>query len=413
MGVNLETVNIVWGLLSFTIYIILRLLQLELNKVNIEFLYQWKNQNLEKEEVVENIFKKQELYKNSISVFSIVFLIIFLIELQYIFLYSFEYSLTNSIYLILFTMFTLGTSQFILLYAAPKLGMKSILKTQYLIRTIGMIYMPIDRISSKITPNNENKTDESNSNTESLTIQLDDQGELLEEHEVRMIKGVFELDKKVVREIMIPRVDMTSAEINTPISEIADNMLSTGHSKIPVYSEELDKIKGIIHSMDILQSISDMQNLNSEILKNKIRPVIFVPESKTLEDLLTEFQEKRMQMAIVVDEYGGVSGLVTVEDVVEEIVGELHDEFDTGEAQVTQINTNEFRVDARTPTDELSEQLGIDFTGIGYDTIGGFVLNELGKIPSPGDSFNYNETKIEVLSTIGRRLKHIKIHLQK
>ena len=409
----METVNIVWGLLSFTIYIILRLLQLELNKVNIEFLYQWKNQNLEKEEVVENIFKKQELYKNSISVFSIVFLIIFLIELQYIFLYSFEYSLTNSIYLILFTMFTLGTSQFILLYAAPKLGMKSILKTQYLIRTIGMIYMPIDRISSKITPNNENKTDESNSNTESLTIQLDDQGELLEEHEVRMIKGVFELDKKVVREIMIPRVDMTSAEINTPISEIADNMLSTGHSKIPVYSEELDKIKGIIHSMDILQSISDMQNLNSEILKNKIRPVIFVPESKTLEDLLTEFQEKRMQMAIVVDEYGGVSGLVTVEDVVEEIVGELHDEFDTGEAQVTQINTNEFRVDARTPTDELSEQLGIDFTGIGYDTIGGFVLNELGKIPSPGDSFNYNETKIEVLSTIGRRLKHIKIHLQK
>ena len=409
----METVNIVWGLLSFTIYIILRLLQLELNKVNIEFLYQWKNQNLEKEEVVENIFKKQELYKNSISVFSIVFLIIFLIELQYIFLYNFEYSLTNSIYLILFTMFTLGTSQFILLYAAPKLGMKSILKTQYLIRSIGMIYMPIDRISSKITPNNENKTDESNSNTESLTIQLDDQGELLEEHEVRMIKGVFELDKKVVREIMIPRVDMTSAEINTPISEIADNMLSTGHSKIPVYSEELDKIKGIIHSMDILQSISDMQNLNSEILKNKIRPVIFVPESKTLEDLLTEFQEKRMQMAIVVDEYGGVSGLVTVEDVVEEIVGELHDEFDTGEAQVTQINTNEFRVDSRTPTDELSEQLGIDFTGIGYDTIGGFVLNELGKIPSPGDSFNYNETKIEVLSTIGRRLKHIKIHLQK
>ena len=409
----METVNIVWGLFSFTIYIILRLLQLELNKVNIEFLYQWKNQNLEKEEVVENIFKKQELYKNSISVFSIVFLIIFLIELQYIFLYNFEYSLTNSIYLILFTIFTLGTSQLILLYAAPKLGMKSILKTQYLIRSIGMIYMPIDRISSKITPNNENKTDESNSNTESLTIQLDDQGELLEEHEVRMIKGVFELDKKVVREIMIPRVDMTSAEINTPISEIADNMLSTGHSKIPVYSEELDKIKGIIHSMDILQSISDMQNLNSEILKNKIRPVIFVPESKTLEDLLTEFQEKRMQMAIVVDEYGGVSGLVTVEDVVEEIVGELHDEFDTGEAQVTQINTNEFRVDARTPTDELSEQLEIDFTGIGYDTIGGFVLNELGKIPSPGDSFNYNETKIEVLSTIGRRLKHIKIHLQK
>lgn len=413
MGVNLEIVNIVWGLISFTIYIILRLLQLELSKINIEFLYQWKNQNLEKEEVVEQIFKKQELFKNAISVFSIVFLIICITELQYIFFINSGYNLPNTIYLILFTILALGITQLILLYLTPKLGMKSILKTQYLIKTIGLMYLPIDRISSKIQPKNENKTDEPNSNTESLSIQLDDQGELLEEHEVRMIKGVFELDKKVVREIMIPRVDMTSAEINTPISEIADNMLTTGHSKIPVYSEELDKIKGIIHSMDILQSISDMQNLNSEILKNKIRPVIFVPESKTLEDLLTEFQEKRMQMAIVVDEYGGVSGLVTVEDVVEEIVGELHDEFDTGDAEVTQITTNEFRVDARIPTDELSEQLGIDFTGIGYDTIGGFVLNELGKIPSPGDSFTYNETKIEVLSTIGRRLKHIKVHLQK
>lgn len=413
MGVNLEIVNIVWGLISFTIYIILRLLQLELSKVNIEFLYQWKNQNLEKEEVIEQIFKKQELFKNAISVFSIVFLIICITELQYIFLINSEYNLPNTIYLILFTILALGITQLILVYLTHKLGMKSILKTQYLIRTIGLIYLPIDRISSKMQPKNENKTDEPNSNPESLSIQLDDQGELLEEHEVRMIKGVFELDKKVVREIMIPRVDMTSAEINTPISEIADNMLNTGHSKIPVYSDELDKIKGIIHSMDILQSISDMQNLNSEILKNKIRPVIFVPESKTLEDLLTEFQEKRMQMAIVVDEYGGVSGLVTVEDVVEEIVGELHDEFDTGDAEVTQITTNEFRVDARIPTDELSEQLGIDFTGIGYDTIGGFVLNELGKIPSPGDSFTYNETRIEVLSTIGRRLKHIKVHLQK
>ena len=206
---------------------------------------------------------------------------------------------------------------------------------------------------------------------------------------------------------------MTAAEINTPIPEIADNMLNSGHSKIPVYLEELDQIKGIVHSMDILKSISDDKNLNGEILKNKIRPVIFVPESKTLEDLLTEFQDKRMQMAIVVDEYGGVSGLVTVEDVVEEIVGELHDEFDIGEAEVRQITTNEYRVDSRISTDELSNQLGVDFTGIGYDTIGGFVLDQLGKIPSTGDSFTYNDTKIEVLSTIGRRLKHIKVHIQK
>jgi len=409
----LEIVNIVWALLAFTIYSILRLLQLELTKINIEFLYQWKSQNLGKEEIIEKIFKNQIFYKNSISVFSIIFLIITITATQNIVFIDLEYNLNNLIYLMVFTIAILGITQLLLIYTASQLGMKSILKTNYLIRGLGIIYMPVNIIFSKMLPKHENSNDEVNTNSESLSIQLDDQGELLEEHEVRMIKGVFDLDKKVVREIMIPRVDMTTAEINTPIPEIADNMLNSGHSKIPVYLEELDQIKGIVHSMDILKSISDDKNLNGEILKNKIRPVIFVPESKTLEDLLTEFQDKRMQMAIVVDEYGGVSGLVTVEDVVEEIVGELHDEFDIGEAEVRQITTNEFRVDSRISTDELSNQLGVDFTGIGYDTIGGFVLNQLGKIPSTGDSFTYNDTKIEVLSTIGRRLKHIKVNIQK
>ena len=409
----MEIVNIVWALLAFTIYSILRLLQLELTKINIEFLYQWKSQNLGKEEIIEKIFKNQIFYKNSISVFSIIFLIITITATQNIVFIDLEYNLNNLIYLMVFTIAILGITQLLLIYTASQLGMKSILKTNYLIRGLGIIYMPVNIIFSKMLPKHENSNDEVNTNSESLSIQLDDQGELLEEHEVRMIKGVFDLDKKVVREIMIPRVDMTTAEINTPIPEIADNMLNSGHSKIPVYLEELDQIKGIVHSMDILKSISDDKNLNGEILKNKIRPVIFVPESKTLEDLLTEFQDKRMQMAIVVDEYGGVSGLVTVEDVVEEIVGELHDEFDIGEAEVRQITTNEFRVDSRISTDELSNQLGVDFTGIGYDTIGGFVLNQLGKIPSTGDSFTYNDTKIEVLSTIGRRLKHIKVNIQK
>ena len=409
----MEIVNIVWALLAFTIYSILRLLQLELTKINIEFLYQWKSQNLGKEEIIEKIFKNQIFYKNSISVFSIIFLIITITATQNIVFIDLEYNLNNLIYLMVFTIAILGITQLLLIYTASQLGMKSILKTNYLIRGLGIIYMPVNIIFSKMLPKHENSNDEVNTNSESLSIQLDDQGELLEEHEVRMIKGVFDLDKKVVREIMIPRVDMTTAEINTPIPEIADNMLNSGHSKIPVYLEELDQIKGIVHSMDILKSISDDTNINGEILKNKIRPVIFVPESKTLEDLLTEFQDKRMQMAIVVDEYGGVSGLVTVEDVVEEIVGELHDEFDIGEAEVREITPNEYRVDSRISTDELLNQLGVDFTGIGYDTIGGFVLNQLGKIPSTGDSFTYNDTKIEVLSTIGRRLKHIKVHIQK
>jgi len=240
-------------------------------------------------------------------------------------------------------------------------------------------------------------------------MHLDDQGEPLEEHEVRMIRGVFQLDKTVAREIMIPRVDMTSANLDTSLDEIASLMLQSGHSKIPVYQDELDRIKGIAHSLDILRFISDQTSTAIIALEQCLRPVLYVPESKTLEDLLTDFQEKRMQMAIVIDEYGGVSGLVTVEDLVEEIVGEIHDEFDRGGPEIREISESEFYMDAGMDIDDLSNKLGISFEGDGFDTIGGFVLHELGKIPSPGDKFEYNGISIEVVSTNGRRLKSLRI----
>jgi CBS domain containing-hemolysin-like protein len=245
--------------------------------------------------------------------------------------------------------------------------------------------------------------------TDSLAMHLDDEGEPLEEHEVRMIRGVFQLDKTVAREIMVPRVDMTSANITISLEDVADLMLQAGHSKIPVYRDELDRIEGIAHSLDILRFISDSGNAVSVDLAQCLRPVLYVPESKTLEDLLTEFQEKRMQMAIVIDEYGGVSGLVTVEDLVEEIVGEIHDEFDRGEPEIREISDTEYSMDAGMDIDDLTETIGISFEGDGFDTIGGFVLHQLGKIPSAGDSVEYNGLSIEVVSTAGRRIKSLRI----
>jgi len=132
---------------------------------------------------------------------------------------------------------------------------------------------------------------------------LDEEGKPLEEHEVRMIRGVFQLDKTIAREIMTPRVDMTTAELSTPIEDVARVMLTHGHSKIPVYKTNMDKIEGIAYSMDMLRVMSNFDNSQIE-LANLLRPVLFIPESKTLEDLLTDFQEKHLQMAIVVDEYG-------------------------------------------------------------------------------------------------------------
>jgi CBS domain containing-hemolysin-like protein len=244
---------------------------------------------------------------------------------------------------------------------------------------------------------------------DSLAMHLDDEGEPLEEHEVRMIRGVFQLDKTIAREIMVPRVDMTSANISTSLEDVANLMLQAGHSKIPVYRDELDRIEGIAHSLDILRFISDSSNSVSISLSQCLRPVLYVPESKTLEDLLTEFQEKRMQMAIVIDEYGGVSGLVTVEDLVEEIVGEIHDEFDRGEPEIREISDSEYSMNAGMDIDDLTETIGIPFEGDGFDTIGGFVLHQLGKIPSPGDSVEYNGLSIKVESTTGRRIKSLRI----
>ena len=141
-----------------------------------------------------------------------------------------------------------------------------------------------------------------------------------------------------------------------------------------------------------------------------IRPALFIPEYKNLEELLNEFQNKRVHVAIVVDEYGGVSGLVTIEDLLEEIVGEIQDEFELGEPDMEPVvGVDEFMIDARVGLEQLNELLGVAIEGDGFDTVGGFVYQKLGKIPSPGDTVVYDGLRIEVVSTVGRRLKRLRV----
>ena len=325
-----------------------------------------------------------------------------------------EISIVNVLIITLIVLLIIGVVETFIKSTTKKKGQALSIALYPCITVIVTILSPISRSQQRIIEINSRFKDEGKHNNkpdsnDNIAIELGDDGEPLEEHEVRMIKGVFQLDKTVAREIMIPRVDMTISEISAPVEDIATLMLQTGHSKIPIYKDELDHIEGIAHSMDILRFITNEENVGSLNLKNCLRPVMYVPESKTLEDLLTEFQENRMQMAIVIDEYGGVSGLVTVEDLVEEIVGELHDEFDTGDQKIRKINDSEYYVDASTDIDDISESLGVSFEGEGFDTIGGFVLHQLGKIPSTGDSVQYDLLNIQVLSTVGRRLKTIRV----
>jgi CBS domain containing-hemolysin-like protein len=139
------------------------------------------------------------------------------------------------------------------------------------------------------------------------------------------------------------------------------------------------------------------------------RPALFIPESKNLEELLDEFQEKRVHLAVVIDEYGGVSGIVTIEDLLEEIVGEIHDEFDVNEPEIQEMGAHEYFVDARLSIDQLREVLQVSVENTGFDTVGGFVLEQLGRIPSVGDIVHHDGIRIEVLSTVGRRLKTLKV----
>ena len=242
-----------------------------------------------------------------------------------------------------------------------------------------------------------------------IGLPLDYSREPLDEHEVRMIRGVVQLDKTVAREIMVPRVDMVAAEVETPIAELAEIMVKWGHSRIPVYKGDPDHIEGIAYARDVVNHLLREEDTSTIPVESVVRPALFIPESKTLEELLDEFQQKRMHMAIVVDEYGGVSGLVTIEDLLEEIVGEIRDEFDVSEPQIEAVSDGGFFIDARVSIDELNELLSVSVEGAGFDTLGGFVYHRLGKIPSRGDVVEYDGLKIEVVSTVGRRLKRLKV----
>ena len=240
-------------------------------------------------------------------------------------------------------------------------------------------------------------------------------GEPLDEHEARMIRGVFRLDKMVAREIMTPRVDMAAAGVDATLGELADAMVAAGHSRVPVFEEgNLDKIVGVAHARDLLPILAGDEDADGKTAEDVARKAMFIPEFKTLEDLLREFQDTQTHLALVVDEYGGVSGIVTIEDLLEEIVGEIRDEFDESEIAVLPVGgeeeeVEEFIVDAGLPLDEFSRAMGVEAVGNGFDTIGGLVFDRLGKIPVAGDKVEYGGLSIEVVSAADRRPTKLRV----
>lgn len=224
--------------------------------------------------------------------------------------------------------------------------------------------------------------------------------------ELRMIKAVLSMDTARVREIMRPRVDMVAARADSIPDQLVELIKDRGHSKIPVYEETIDEIIGVVYARDLLRLA---EGQGSASAREILRPAIFVPESQRLEQLLREFQRHRTQIAIVVDEYGGVSGLVTVQDLIEEIVGEIVDEFDANEPDVERVSESEAVMDARMPIDSFNEMFGVNVASEGFDTVGGLVYRELGKMPVVGDTVDVNSIRIAVESTMGRRIRRLRV----
>ena len=234
---------------------------------------------------------------------------------------------------------------------------------------------------------------------------------ILEKEEKEMIDSIFHFSKTVVREIMTPRTDTFCIGTHASLQEAIDLMVQRGHSRIPVYEDKIDNIVGIVYAKDLLQ-LSD-KDASKEVNTN-MRDATFIPETQNIEDLLNEMRNGRIHLAVVVDEYGGMAGVVTLEDILEEIVGEIRDEYDHREQpNLRQLTPNSFVVDASMNIEDLGDKLSCKFPiSDDYDTIGGFVLTQLGHVPSRGEQFPFESYDIVVRDVAKRRIRQLEFRKQ-
>ncbi|MCX6568589.1 MAG: hemolysin family protein [Candidatus Aminicenantes bacterium] len=230
---------------------------------------------------------------------------------------------------------------------------------------------------------------------------------IIDRDEDELLRSVVEFGDTVVREVMTPRVNMVCIRKDATIDNLKDLIIKEKYSRIPVYKDRLDNMEGIVMAKDILE-YSDEKHKGQPI-EALIRPVAFVPESMPVADLLREFQKVMQKLAIVVDEHGGVSGLVTMEDVVEEIVGEIQDEYDTDEAQITENGPLDFTVSGATEVEELEELFDVELAEDDFITVGGLITHALGRLPGKGETLNVKGLLFEVLDADQKKVKKLRI----
>lgn len=232
----------------------------------------------------------------------------------------------------------------------------------------------------------------------------------IEKEEREMIRGVFGLGETPVRAIMIPRTDVVAISVQESFDEIVKVVIKSGHSRIPVYEDMIDNVIGFLHAKDLLPNLA--KGTNNIDIRKLLRPVIFIPEGKLVAELLKEFLKRRMHLAVVVDEYGGMAGIVCLENIIEEIVGEIQDEYDHEEEEITQISPDVYICDSMTLISDLNEVLHVNLSSEGPDTVGGYVFNLFGKIPRENEKITSDDIEFKIENIDGRRIKKVRVSLR-
>jgi putative hemolysin len=240
------------------------------------------------------------------------------------------------------------------------------------------------------------------------------EGGVLEGDEREMIYSIFELGDTLVREIMLPRIYINALEVSTPLREVVDTLIRLGHSRMPVYEESVDNILGLLYAKDLLR-VWDQALARDQIssLRDLLRPATFVPEAKKVDELLEEMQKGHVHMAMVVDEYGGIAGLVTLEDIFEEIVGEIQDEYDQSEeAPYVQVGDGEYIFQGRVDIKNFNEVMGSQLPTEETETLGGFIYEQMGRVPLSGESLQVGDINLTFELVIGRRIRKVRAKKQ-
>jgi len=245
-------------------------------------------------------------------------------------------------------------------------------------------------------------------------VDAGEEGGVIEEEEKEMIYSIFEFGETVAREVMVPRMDVLAIDVETPLLEALDTVIKHNHSRVPIYQDGIDNIVGILYAKDLLKVLHERGRVgaNEVRLASIVRPAAFAPESKKVSELFEEMQKRRIHMAIVIDEYGGTAGIVTIEDILEEIVGEIQDEYDQAEElEIQPAGENEWLINARANLGDINDALHVHFPVDDADTLGGFIYTQLGKIPLPGDEVSHENVRLKVVNVAGRRIGKVTVQV--